>query len=185
MTAELSAEHGAVLAVPQKIIEQPPVVVADLADYARLVRSATLLLNDVQSAEDVVQEAFVRLDRRTRRLTEVASQQAYVREVVVNLSRSALRRRVVALKHAPRPTPPAPSADTAVMAALARDELVAALRRLPSRQREALVLRFYEDLTEAEIANAMGCRPGTVKATLSQAKKSLARLLGDDGEEQS
>jgi RNA polymerase sigma-70 factor (sigma-E family) len=167
----------------QGIIEGRLVMDLYFSDYVRLVQTATFLLGDRQAAEDVVQEAFVRLDRRIGRLGEISQQRAYVRQVVVNLSRSALRRRVVALKHAPRPVSPSPGADAEVMAALARDDMMTALRRLPARQRQAVVLRFYEDLTEAEIADAMGCKLGTVKATLSQAKRSLASLLDDDWED--
>jgi RNA polymerase sigma-70 factor (sigma-E family) len=158
-------------------VHEHPVVALYVADRARLVRTATLLLGDREAAEDVVQEAFVRLDRRAADLPDVRSRQAYVRQIVVNLSRSALRRRVVALKHLPRPSVPAPAADGEALASLEHDEVVRALRRLSTRQRQALVLRFYEDLSEAEVAEAMGCKVGTVKATLSQAKQALARLL--------
>jgi RNA polymerase sigma-70 factor (sigma-E family) len=165
--------------------EENRVIALFVTDYTRLVRLATLMLGDRQAAEDVTQEAFIRLDRRSHRLADVTSERAYLRQIVVNLSRSALRRRIVAMKHAPRPPADVEGADADALAHIERDQMLHALGRLPMRQRQALVLRFYEDLSEAEIAAAMGCKVGTVKATLSHAKQALARLLDEDSEVQS
>jgi RNA polymerase sigma-70 factor (sigma-E family) len=180
----MEAQRGAeVPALPSA--EQNPAIALFSSDYSRLVRLATLMLGDSQAAEDVTQEAFIRLDRRARRMGDVAFERAYLRKIVINLSRSALRRRIVAIKHAPRPASHAPGADAGALEHLERDKMLAALRRLPTRQRQALVLRFYEDLSEAEIADAMGCKIGTVKATLSHAKQALANLLDKDSEVES
>jgi RNA polymerase sigma-70 factor (sigma-E family) len=146
--------------------------------YEQLLRMAVLLVGDVAAAEDVVQEAFIRvhhaLDRRP-----VASPLAYLRQTVVNLGRSELRRRLIRLRHAPRPMPDAASAEEGAYAALSRQEVIRALRRIPARQREAVVLRYWADLPEAEIAGLMGVSVGAVKSYISRAMGKLGLLLKD------
>jgi RNA polymerase sigma-70 factor (sigma-E family) len=143
--------------------------------YGQLVRMAALLLGDVAAAEDVVQEAFIKVRSRGR----VSDPLAYLRQAVVNLSRSDLRRRLVARRHAPRPMPDVASAEEDACAALARREVVVALRTLPARQREAVVLRYWADLTEAQAAEVMGVSTGSVKAYTSRGLAKLGELLGD------
>jgi RNA polymerase sigma-70 factor (sigma-E family) len=144
--------------------------------YEQLLRLAVLLVGDLAAAEDVVQEAFIRvrgaLDRR-----QVESPLAYLRQTVVNLARSELRRRLVRLRHAPRPMPDAASAEEGACAALSRQEVIGALRRIPARQREAVVLRYWADLPEAEIAALMGISVGAVKGYISRAMDKLGLLL--------
>ncbi|HVF06026.1 MAG TPA: SigE family RNA polymerase sigma factor [Frankiaceae bacterium] len=141
------------------------------AHYRSLVRLAALLLDDPQSCEDVVQDAYLRVHRSWRRIGDQNKALAYLRQTVVNLSRSALRRRLVAQRHAPRPDRSA-QADAAY-ATVERDALVRALRTIPRREREAVVLRYYGDLTEAQAADVMGCSVGSVKGYTS---RGLARL---------
>lgn len=149
------------------------------AHYRPLVRLAALLLDDRGRAEEIVQDAFVALHGRWRRLREADSALAYLRTSVVNRSRSALRRRRVADRHlaAAAPPPDAPSAEAGALGALDHAAVVAALHRLPARQREALVLRYYGDLPVAEIAAVMGISRGAVKSHTSRGLAALRLTL--------
>ncbi|MGH3201682.1 MAG: RNA polymerase sigma factor [Streptosporangiaceae bacterium] len=145
-----------------------------------LIRLAVVMLGDRAAAEDVVQEAFYGLYRRWHALADTANALAYVRSSVINGCRSALRRRVrqLALAGAEQPG----ESDSAEAEALLGEEhrqVMLAIRRLPSRQREALVLRYYLDLDEAEIALSMRISRGTVKSTTSRALAALGRILED------
>jgi RNA polymerase sigma-70 factor (sigma-E family) len=149
-----------------------------------LIRLAVVMLGDRPAAEDVVQEAFCGLYRRWDRLDDPGNALRYVRSSVLNGCRSVLRNRG---RLRPRPGGSQPggadTAESAESAALVGEEhraVLAALRRLPGRQREALVLRFYLELSEAEIAQSMGVSQGTVKSTVSRALAALGRLLGED-----
>jgi RNA polymerase sigma-70 factor (sigma-E family) len=144
--------------------------------YEQLVRLAVLLVGDMAAAEDVVQEAFVRVHRKLESCS-VHNPLAYLRQSVVNLARSELRRRLVRLRHAPRPMPDAASAEEGACAAISRQEVIVALRRIPARQREAVVLRFWADLPEAEIADLMGVTVGAVKSYISRGLSRLGPLL--------
>lgn len=142
-----------------------------------LVRLATLLLRDATQAEDVVQDAVISCLRKRPDHPDAAL--AYLRRAVVNTAHSALRRRMVALRHRPAPPPDGAPADEGALAAVERDAVVRALKRLPARQREAVVLRFYADATEKQAAAAMGCSVGSVKAYTSRGLAALHDLLGD------
>lgn len=144
-----------------------------------LIRLAVIMLGDTAAAEDVVQDAFCGLYRRWGQLADRAKAQGYVRASILNGCRSALRQRVRAARRDSE-APAAVLATSAEQAALRGEEyrqVLLALRRLPDRQREALVLRFYLDLTEPEIAHSMGVSPGTVKSTTSRGLAALGRLL--------
>jgi RNA polymerase sigma-70 factor (sigma-E family) len=147
------------------------------AHYRSLVRLGALLLRDVDAAEEVVQDAFVAMHGAWRRLRDPDKALAYLRQAVVNRSRSALRHRQVAERHRPRPMPDEPSAEYGAMAALEHQAVMDALRRLPARQREALVLRYYLDLSEAEIAATMQVSRGAVKSHTSRGMSALRELL--------
>jgi RNA polymerase sigma-70 factor (sigma-E family) len=147
------------------------------AHYRQLVRLSALLLRDVNVAEEVVQDAFVAMHGTWHRLRDPDKALAYLRQAVVNRSRSALRRRVVEHKYAPHPMPDAPSAEHGALGALEHEAVVNALRSLPGRQREALVLRYYGDLSEAEIADAMGISRGSVKSHASRGMAALRSIL--------
>jgi RNA polymerase sigma-70 factor (sigma-E family) len=147
------------------------------AHYRPLVRLAALLLHDTPAAEDVVQDAFVAMHGSWRRLRDTDKAVAYLRQAVVNRARSRLRHLKVVDKHAPTPPPDAPSAEAGALGAVQRDEVMAALRRLPHRQREVLVLRYYGDLSEAQIAEAMGISTGAVKSHASRGVAALRQTL--------
>jgi RNA polymerase sigma-70 factor (sigma-E family) len=152
-----------------------------VAEYARLLRLAALLLDDLGSCEEIVQEAYIKvhaaLSGPTSRLRDDDRALAYLRQTVVNLARSSLRRRLVARKHAPHPMPDAPSAEEGAYAQVERAAVVQALRGLPRRQREAVVLRYYGDLTEAAAAHVMGVSTGAVKAYTSRGLTGLKLAL--------
>jgi RNA polymerase sigma-70 factor (sigma-E family) len=143
-----------------------------------LTRLAFLMLGDRQAAEDVVQEAFCGLYRAWDRMSDHIHALGYVRASVLNGSRSALRRSRRVLR--PLAVPAAASAEATVLAEERQRETVAALRRLPPRQREAVVLRYFADLPEQETAVAMGVSRGTVKSTTSRALAALARMLQEE-----
>jgi RNA polymerase sigma-70 factor (sigma-E family) len=145
--------------------------------YKSLVRLALLLVHDVPTAEEVVQEAFVAMHTASRRLREKEKALSYLRQAVVNKSRSVLRHRTVVDKNAPKPAPDEPSAEHGALAAIERNEVITALRTLPDRQRETLVLRYYADLSEAEIAAAMGISRGAVKSHTARGMSALRSVL--------
>ena len=143
------------------------------AHYRSLVRLAALLLRDVPVAEEVVQDAFVAMHGAWRRLADPDKALAYLRQSVVNRSRSALRHRSVEARHAPAAAPDTASAEQSALLALEHESVLAALRELPVRQREVLVLRYYLDLSEADIADTVGISRGAVK---SHASRGIAAL---------
>jgi RNA polymerase sigma-70 factor (sigma-E family) len=145
--------------------------------YRSLVRLAALLVRDVATAEEVVQESFIAMQSAWCRLRDTDKALSYLRQSVVNRSRSVLRHRVVVDRNAPKPPPLAPSAEQGAITELERSAVVSALRRLPPRQREALVLRYYMDLSEAQIASAMGISRGAVKSHTARGMSSLRTVL--------
>ena len=146
--------------------------------YWALVRLAALLVRDMGTAEEVVQDSFVAMHANWRRLRDSGKASSYLRRCVVNRSRSVLRHQMVAERHMLQPSPEMPSAEQGAMALLERSAVVAALHGLPTRQREALVLRYYADLPEAEIASAMGISQGAVKSHVFRAMSALRGVLG-------
>ncbi|HEY3903405.1 MAG TPA: SigE family RNA polymerase sigma factor [Streptosporangiaceae bacterium] len=150
------------------------------AHYRPLVRLAALLVHDVATAEEVVQDSFVALHAGLHRLRDNEKTLAYLRAAVMNRSRSVLRHRVVVDRNAPKPAPDMPSAEHGALALFERSAVVAALRDLPVRQREVVVLRFYADLSEAQIASAMGITRGAVKSHTSRAMSALRTVLERD-----
>lgn len=147
------------------------------AHYRSLVRLATLLVHDVSTAEEVVQDSFVALHAGLHRLRDSEKTLSYLRAAVVNRSRSVLRHRVVVDRNAPKGAPDMPSAEHGALTLIERSSVVAALRSLPDRQREVVVLRFYADLSEAQIAAAMGITRGAVKSHASRAMAALRSVL--------
>lgn len=135
--------------------------------YAPMVRLAHLITGSNAVAPDLVQDAFIKISNR---LDTVEHPSAYLRTVVVNECRSWIRRRSTEQKHASRlvevtTLPP----DV--------DEMWTALAAVSERQRAALVLRFYEDLSLAEVAQTLGCRPGTAKSLVHRGLASLKEVL--------
>jgi RNA polymerase sigma-70 factor (sigma-E family) len=153
------------------------------AHHAELVRLAVLLLGDRPSAEDAVQDVFARLCVRDL-LPAGDGAVAYVRAAVLNRCRSTLRRRALARRvgrgsEFPGRDSIQRSAEHEAILAEERRQVLAALGRLPRRRREVLVLRYCLGLPEAEIAQVLGIRPGTVKSTAARGLAALARDLGE------
>ena len=145
--------------------------------YRSLVRLAALLVQDVDAAEALVQDSFVAMHSAWRRLADTDRALAYLHRAVVTRSRSALRHRAAAGTILPAPGPGAPGASPAALTEFERAALVSALRALAPRQREALVLRYYVGLPEAQIASAMRTSQGAVNSHTTQAMSALRAEL--------
>jgi RNA polymerase sigma-70 factor (sigma-E family) len=145
--------------------------------YRSLVRLAALLVRDAATAEEVVQDSFITMHTAWGRLRDTEKALAYLRQSVVNRSRSVLRHRMVVDRNAPKPVPDMPSAEQGAISLLERSAVIAALRTLPARQREALVLKFYADLSEAQIAATMGISRGAVKSHTARGVAALRAVL--------
>lgn len=147
--------------------------------WLRLVRLAMLLVGDEATAEDVVQDACTALYRRWSKMTDLAGANAYLRTCVVNGSRSVLRHRRVATLAAPKlASAPEPPADAAVLADEDCREVMIALDGLPRRQREVIVLRYWADLSEQEIATTLRISRGSVKSAASRGVAALSAAVG-------
>jgi RNA polymerase sigma-70 factor (sigma-E family) len=149
-----------------------------------LIRLAVIMLGDRAAAEDVVQDAFLGLYRHWGGLNDRANALTYVRSSVLNGCRNALRsraqreRRLGDWDQADAWSGPAvASAETMALVSEEHRRTLEAIRRLPDRQREALVLRFYLDMSEEQTARAMGISKGTVKSATSRAVAALGRML--------
>lgn len=149
------------------------------AHYRQLVRLAVMLVRDVESAEEVVQDSFVAMHGRWRALKDPDKGLAYLRQTVVNKARSVLRHRGVEGRYIPPVRPDRHGADDDVLVLDRRARVLDALRELPPRQREVLALRFYLDLSEADIASSLGISRGAVKSHASRGSATLRTLLKD------
>ena len=153
------------------------------AHWRSLVRLSVLLVRDVGTAEEVVQDAFVAMHGRWGRLREPENALAYLRQSVVNGSRSVLRHRKVVDRHLQgerrQGQLTVPGADHSVLQGDRRAAVLDALAALPRHQREVLALRYYLDLTEAQIADTLGVSRGAVKSHASRGADALRRLLGE------
>lgn len=146
--------------------------------YRQLLRIAFLLVDDRAYAEDIVQDAYLRVFDSRARLRDSDKALAFLRQAVLNRARSTLRRRLVARKYQPRLAERGVQPDDTGRG-LDRAVLGAALAKLPRRQREAVVLRYYADFSEARTAETMGCSPGAVKSYCSRGVARLSELLGE------
>ena len=150
------------------------------AEGARLVRLARLFTDDRNAAEDLVQEAFIRLHRAAHRITDPAKAAPYLRSIVVNLARDHNRRGLMSLRH--QEALPAGSAPDAPEDVLVLDEergrVVAELRELSPRQRDCIMLRYYLDLTEVEIADLLGISKNSVKTHCQRGMAALRDRMG-------
>ncbi|HTZ26929.1 MAG TPA: SigE family RNA polymerase sigma factor [Streptosporangiaceae bacterium] len=146
------------------------------ASAVSLIRLAYVMLGDRPSAEDVVQEAFCGLYRRWDRLADADSALYYVRSSVLNGCRSVLRSRAVRRRGVAYELPTV-SAEAVVLGGEERAEVIRAVGRLPYRQREALVLRFYLDLPDEQIARVMGIAQSTVRSTIHRGLEAVSRAL--------
>jgi RNA polymerase sigma-70 factor (sigma-E family) len=155
-------------------------VTALYAEHAlALIRLAYVLLGDKPGAEDVVHDAFCGLYRNWANVADPAKALPYLRASVLNRCRSAGRRRTLWARRAIH-EPASASAETLVLAGEEQRSVLPAIRRLPARQREVLILRFYLDEPEAEISRLLGISPSTVRSCAHRALAALARILGEE-----
>jgi RNA polymerase sigma-70 factor (sigma-E family) len=143
-------------------------------EHRRLVGLARLLVDDLPTAEDVVQEVFAALYHRWSRLRDPQAAASYLQSSVLNGARSTLRRRRSALAVVRDSPAPQASAEQTALGHQTHRDLIASLGRLPVRQREVIVLRYYLDLSEAEIATALAISRGSVKKHASRALTTLS-----------
>jgi RNA polymerase sigma-70 factor (sigma-E family) len=148
--------------------------------WNRLLRTAYLLTGDHGAAEDLVQTALMRTYRHWGRIEAYDAPESYVRRVMVNINISAWRRRK-AVVHVVAEPPEPPSRGDHQNAYAIRDELWRAVCAMSPRMRTAFVLRYFEDLTEAEVASVMGCAVGTVKSQISRGLAKLRSELETEG----
>jgi len=148
-----------------------------IAYYRPLVRQAALHVRDRGTAEDVVQDSFVAMHANWRRLRDRGKAAWYLRQCVVNRSRSVMRHRAVAERRAPPPMPMCQVQNEVAFERIERSAVIAALRGLAPRQREAIVLRYYADLSGPQIASVMGITLGAVKRHTARALARLRSVL--------
>jgi RNA polymerase sigma-70 factor (sigma-E family) len=139
------------------------------------IRLAYLLTGDRALAEDLVQDAFVRVVGRLEHLRNLEAFYPYLRRSIINLSKNHFRHRAVERAYLARAAgePPVEAVEAADAGVVAHDSMRRALLRLPERQRAAVVLRFYEDLPEDQVAEILRCRPGTARSLISRAVQAL------------
>jgi RNA polymerase sigma-70 factor (sigma-E family) len=155
-------------------------LVADLfaAESRSLVRLARIFCDDRNAAEDLVQEAFIRLHRSARSIRDLSRAPAFLRSIVINLARDHNRRGLMSLRHrgAMQQAETTPGFEDEAIADADRETLDA-LRSLPERQRACLVLRYYLDLAEREIADTLGISPNSVKTHTRRGLAALEAML--------
>lgn len=149
------------------------------AEASSLLRMARLFTDDLSSAEDIVQEAFIRLFHAAGRIEDESKSAAYLRSIVLNLARDENRRGLMSLRHqnamADRRSPDEP--DSAIARSESHEEVLRALGSLSSRQRECLVLRFYMELSEREIAETLSISVNSVKTHCRRGMDALSKVL--------
>jgi RNA polymerase sigma-70 factor (sigma-E family) len=151
------------------------------SQYSSLVRLAAMLVEDSHAAEDIVQEAYVRVAARHTRLRDPHNALAYLRQTVVNLSRNTIRRRLLARRHSTASVLDTASAEDGAIERFERQAVIRGLRALPRRHRETLVLRYYLDFTVEQAAQALGLSTGAVKSYTSRGLRQLRERI--EGEE--
>ena len=147
------------------------------AEAARLVSLARFFVDDRTAAEDLVQEAFIRLARSAHRIRDEERAAAYLRSIVINLARDHNRRGLVSLRHRPPAVTDEPSAEDRAAGRESRREVVEALRALPRRQRDCVALRYYLELPVPEIAATLGLSVNSVKTHLQRGLRAMAAAL--------
>jgi RNA polymerase sigma-70 factor (sigma-E family) len=150
-----------------------------LEHAASLVRMARLFVDDRNAAEDLVQEAFIRLARHAHRIEDSAKSAAYLRSIVLNLARDHNRRGLVSLRHRPPADEQQATAEDEVLLREDQRHVIEALRELPLRQRDCVVLRYYFESGIQEIAETLSISQNSVKTHLKRGLATLERRLGD------
>lgn len=153
--------------------------------HTALVRMAVLLVHDQPTAEDTVQDVYLKLQTRRRVLGKESEDLAYIRACVLNRCRSVLRHRKVVSRAGPligsfADMDGGDSAESQAIKAEERRQVLTALAGLPARRREVLVLRYYSGLSEVEIARTLGISQGSVKSAAARGIAALAKALGEE-----
>lgn len=169
-------------------------LVADMftEESRSLVRLARIFCDDRNAAEDLVQEAFIRLHRSASTIRDLSRAPQFLRSIVINLARDHNRRGLMSLRHRATTTPTAepPEPESLAMAGDDSAAVLTALRALPERQRGCLVLHYYEELSIAEVAETLGISPNSVKTHCRRGLASLesrlrrSTLRGAEGEDE-
>ena len=152
------------------------------AEGRSLVRLARLFVDDRDAAEDIVQEAFLRLARHAGRIDAVERAPAYLRSIVLNLARDHNRRGLVSLRHhasAGREVDVGGDAADQLVRTEEHRRVLDAVRQLPARQRDCITLRYFEELSIDRIASTLGLSANSVKTHLQRAMAALDRTLGE------
>jgi RNA polymerase sigma-70 factor (sigma-E family) len=144
---------------------------------ARVTRIAYLLVGDAAVAQEIAHDAFIRTCGRLHSMRDPSAFGAYLTRTTVNLCKRHRQRRALELRHLDRQAASVP-AYVSQPDVETKDQVLGILRALPHRQRAAIVLRFYGDLSESDIADALGCPPGTVKSLISRGLQRLRAELG-------
>ena len=150
-------------------------------EASSLVRLTRLFVDDRNAAEDLVQEAFIRLARSTHRIEDPAKAPAYLRSIVLNLARDHNRRGLVSLRHH-LPNDDQAAIEDEITLREDQQRVIEALRDLPHRQRDCLVLRYYDELGIDDIAETLGISRNSVKTHLGRGLDALERRLGTQAE---
>lgn len=184
------------VSAPENQARQPPASTAPVdaadrlvlslfqAEGARLVSLARFFTDDRAAAEDLVQEAFIRLARSAHRISDQDHAAAYLRSIVINLARDHNRRGLVSFRHRPPAVDDEPSAEDQAARRESQREVVEALRALPRRQRDCLALRYYLELPIDQIAATLDISANSVKTHLKRGLRSMAASLDSTREEQ-
>ncbi|WP_235998091.1 RNA polymerase sigma factor [Aestuariimicrobium ganziense] len=147
------------------------------AQWVAMVRLASLLLGGSDRAEEIVQDALLAVHQRREQFASLDHAAAYLRAAVVNRTRSAHRHRAVVERNRPAPAPPPETPQDRVLRRETEDQVMAALRGLPQRQQEVLVLRYYAEASEEEIADTLGISRGAVKSHAHRGMAALRQAL--------
>ena len=160
-------------------------VVAMFEEHGRgLVRLVRLFVDDRNAAEDVVQEAFIRLSRSVDRIRDPARAGAYLRSIALNLARDHNRRGLVSLRHRLPYDDHIASVEDEVVLSEDHRQVVEALRSLPHRQRDCLILRYYDELGIDDIADTLGISRNSVKTHLTRGMRGLEAAMTEEPDDE-
>lgn len=185
MSGVLPLDGGiGVRAAPAPVTDVDALVVRLFEQEGRsLVRLVRLFVDDRNAAEDLVQEGFIRLARSAHRITDESKAAAYLRSIVLNLARDHNRRGLVSLRHHLPLDDRRASREDEIVLQDDQQQVIDALRELPHRQRDCIVLRYYEELGIDDIAASLGISRNSVKTHLKRGLASMERVLGLDPSE--